>query len=452
MTKLEKHNLKHKILNYIESKGKLKASLLYKLEKWLLKEVKNDYNLNKKILYENIITLINENKICLIVPHLYKIKWNQVELKDLKYLEDGKYLIREMKDLSNNRLNNYYFDSRKSNHQNKLELTNKLRRILIRKGEFKKKIILYLSDNDIPLNIYEEFEGNYKINFTDFNMNKYEIKKKFNIPLKEQQNHQIVIYNYRRKFMCFYITIIEAIQHIISELIINKNNIIDYKKKINDLGTKFAFYCDLYVTSDWIDVAPNIYRWESFFKYYNLPFRVKLTFENVRFSGRTFEFFMKYEYTIKIKNYAKETIQHLKNLGYEEKGRDKDTTSIGFNHNAYIPSSSIEYFYFCGKYFFYYYLFLLFSHSFEYIRKEYSDCNFTEKDKDLYKVFLPTTNLIFNFSSKTLNKEIIFKYYSLDPNELEIIYNKFLLPNVRLIEKKLYKYFLIKTSLDKKKY
>ena len=211
---------------------------------------------------------------------------------------------------------------------------------------------------NIPINIYEEFEGNYKINLTDFNINinKNEIENKLSISLEEQQNSQIVIYNYRRKFMCFYITLIEAIQHIISELIVNKNKIIDYEKKIKDLGTKFAFYCDLYVTSDWIDVKPNIYRWESFFKYYDLPFKVKLSFENVRFSGRTFEFFMKYEYTIKIKNYAKETIQYLKSLGYKEKERDKDTISIGFNHNAFIPCSSIEYFYFCGKYFFYYYL------------------------------------------------------------------------------------------------
>ncbi|MBY8982932.1 MAG: hypothetical protein KGD57_08290 [Candidatus Lokiarchaeota archaeon] len=444
MSQIVNKILQYKILTYLKSKGNLKACLLYKLEKSILNQLLENNDIQKRDIHKNIISLVKNRKIDIIIPHFFKIKWIQTELKHLKYLKDGKYLIRTFVKKKKDNGVKYFFDSRNMEHIDELKITKKIQEILNTKGELKRKIILYMSSQYNPLNIYEEFTGNYNVNFLDFRINENIIKDKISISLKEQQNYQLIIYNYRKKYMCCYITIIETIQNIIINLMEEKEMHPDYKQKMIDLRKKFAFYCDLFVTSDWIDVKPNPYKWESFFKYYKLPFKINLVFENVKFSGRTFELYIKFQYAIKIKRKAKNIIHHLKEFGYKILNIDRDSISIGYIHHAYIPCSSIEYFYFCGKYFFYYYLFLLFKNTFEYIKKEYPKYNFSTKDRDLYKVFLPITNLISNFKPESLNKNIIFKYYIRNPDELEIIYNKFLLPYIRPIEKKLYKYFLIK--------
>ncbi|MBY9007084.1 MAG: hypothetical protein KGD63_10015 [Candidatus Lokiarchaeota archaeon] len=450
MSQINDVEIQLEILKYIESKGILKACLLFKLEKWILNRFSHNCLIRKRDINRNIISLLKKKKIDLIIPHFFKIKWQVRELENLKYLENGNYLIRTIIK-ENNDWDQYYFDTRTKNNINEQKSIRLLQDILKLKGEKKKKIILYLTSNIKPLVIYDKFDDNYRLDQSDIIIpNNFEvIKKKISIPLNEQQNYQLVIYRYRKKYMCFYITIIETIQNIIVNLITQKNNHQYFKKKIVDLKTKFAFYCYLFVTNDWIDVKPNPYKWESFFKYYNLPISINLSFNNVKFTGRTFEFYIKFSYQIKIKTYAKSTIQYLKRLGYEVINMDMDTVSIGYTHNVFIPCSSIEYFYFCGKYIFFYYLFLLFYNTHKYIKKEYTSYNFSKNDRDLYKVFLPITKLISNFKEKKLEKNIIFKYYSKDPDELEIIYNKFLLPLVKPIENRLYNYFLIRGIFKK---
>ena len=49
-----------------------------------------------------------------------------------------------------------------------------------------------------------------------------------------------------------------------------------------------------------------------------------------------------------------------------------------------------------------------------------------------------------NIQDKRIIKKVIFKYYTFNPNELEIIYNKFLLDEVKFIEKKMFSYFIIR--------
>ena len=52
----------------------------------------------------------------------------------------------------------------------------------------------------------------------------------------------------------------------------------------------------------------------------------------------------------------------------------------------------------------------------------------------------------FNIHDNNITKKLIFKYYTFNPDELEIIYNKFLLNNVKKIEKKMFDYFIFRFS------
>ena len=52
--------------------------------------------------------------------------------------------------------------------------------------------------------------------------------------------------------------------------------------------------------------------------------------------------------------------------------------------------------------------------------------------------------LLFDVKDGKINKRLIFNYYVLDSDELETLYNHFLVRNVKKIEKKLYSYFLIR--------
>ena len=120
--------------------------------------------------------------------------------------------------------------------------------------------------------------------------------------------------------------------------------------------------------------------------------------------------------------------------------------AIGIDHEIFEVCPSIEYFYFLNKYVFYYHLFYLFYYSFPYIEKTKSSVKFTEKERALYKIFLPVMESMFNIQDQRITKKLIFKYYTYNPDELEIIYNKLLLDNVRDIEKKMFNYFLIRSG------
>ncbi|MBN1216754.1 MAG: hypothetical protein JXA99_15105 [Candidatus Lokiarchaeota archaeon] len=449
MNIIDDFDIESLIINFLESKGIIKACLLFKLEKWMIEHYSKRYKFTRKDINKSIISLLKKKRINIIILPIFKITWRVKELNHLKYLEDGTYLTRVIKTKMNS-LEQKDFSSRKIDTNNDYKINKLIQNFLELRGEKRRKIILTLSTNNNSLDIFDNFKENFYIKTSNNHIPFCEkIKNKIKIPLKEQENYQLIIYKYRKKYMCFYVTIIEAIQNILFYLTSQKKKPSNYKMKISDFTTKFAFYCDSFVNSDWIDLKPNSYRWESFFKYYNIPISINLLFKNIKFTGRTFELHLKFNYEIKIKKYAKLTIQNLKRFGYSIKKKDMETFSIGYTHNAFIPCSSIEYFYFCGKYFFYYHLFLIFHHSFAYIKKEYPLCKFSRTDKDLYKIFLPIAKLISNFKENQLNRNIIFKYYTKNTEELEIIYNKFLLPYIKPIEKKLYNYFLIRSSFIK---
>jgi hypothetical protein len=213
---------------------------------------------------------------------------------------------------------------------------------------------------------------------------------------------------------------------------------------------KFAYNSLSFVRSDYIEIKePNPYRWETFFKYFDIPIRILICgYKSIKFYGKTFETYNQLKYCIFIQRDNKEIINNLLRLGYKEFSTESysDKIAIGLDIECYIPCSTIEHMYFLSKYFCYYHLFLLFLHSIDYIEKLRPDIKFTNKEKNLYKLFLPVMQSLFGIKEPKVVNKLTFKYYSYNSDELEIIYNHFLLKNAKIIEKKLISYFLIKTT------
>ena len=62
-------------------------------------------------------------------------------------------------------------------------------------------------------------------------------------------------------------------------------------------------------------------------------------------------------------------------------------------------------------------------------------------------MFLPIMEPLFDVTKEKVSKRLVFSYYTLNPNELETLYNKFLVSKIRNIEKKLFNYFLLRCSI-----
>ncbi|MHA1491952.1 MAG: hypothetical protein ACTSRI_20150 [Promethearchaeota archaeon] len=445
--------LKEQVIKYLKSKGKIKAVLLKKLENRFCKSV-SKIKVKTDELLSCLFLMMTERMIDIIIPSPFQIEWKEKSLKDLKYLKDGMYLTRDFSEFKDFNEDDYYFDSRRLDFNNRDLISKSKEKIKFLIKEFpgiENKIIIYYFSGGAPLNIYEPFEGNYGVNFLDFQVPSQFIKKysKFEIPMDQQKSDLAIIKSYRNNFMCFYITLIESIQKAILNLQrheYNKKNIILLKEYIE----KFTYYCKLYVISDWVEITePNPYRWETFFKFFDIPLKIlNLSFNSVKFHGRTFEFFINFKYCIFInRNFTRE-ILNLKKLGYQEFKDEniKNSVAIGLNLETFIPCPSIEHFYFLGKYIFFYYLFLLFYHSISYIKKIKPNIKFTFEEQRIYETFFPVMKSLFNIKKNKICKKLVFKYYTFNSDELELIYNKFLLKNVKVIEKKLFKYFFFKYS------
>ncbi|MFX1393102.1 MAG: hypothetical protein ACFFAH_05950 [Promethearchaeota archaeon] len=460
MIELQKRDLvelKSRIIKYLKGKGELRAALLYKLEKRFC-DPKLKFRVEKETLISCLYLMMKDRTIDIIIPELFKTHWNKEYLKNLKFCREGYYFVRKFSNYHNKLLGpfkeyNYYYDSRSLNFNKNDEITNSINNLktaIEKIPDIKNKTIIYYNAGSKPLNIYEKFNGIYHLKFLDFHINPRMIGRlRLENTIKQQKLDLAIIKSYRKNFMCFYIVLIESIQKAIIDLQHNKEYNDSYEDLIRDLTIKFGYYCDMYVRSDWIDVKPNPYRWESFFKSFNLPFKIiNLSFNNIKFYGRTFEFWIRFNYCIYIQKRFKDIILKLKELGFEEfkKENYNDYVAIGIDHEIFEVCPSIEYFYFLNKYVFYYHLFHLFYYSFPYIEKINPSVKYTEKEQCLYKIFLPVMESMFNIQDQRTTKKLIFKYYTYNPDELEIIYNKLLLDNVKLIEKKMFNYFLIRSG------
>jgi len=449
---LECKHISQEILKYLSSKGKIKAALLNQLFRRFGKK-NSGFKVKKKDLLGCLMKMFQKREIDFIIPEPFDIQWRESVLNNLKFLQNNSiYLTRYYSNENNVNLgsyskNGYYFDSRQLNLEKQQEIADWIKKLnyLIKKvPNIKYLIIIYLESE--PLTIYEPFQGDYILKFRNFNIKPQASKNsKIIIPLEQQRSDLSIIQSYRANYQCFYIRLIESIQKTIYDIQKNKN-IPKYKETLRDHIRKFAYHCIMYVWSDWVEANHG---WESFFRFFNIPVKtLSLDFENIKFQGRTFETFCRHKFCLFIDKNCQQIINKLKLMGYKEFKNESDDnfSAIGLNLKTFIPCSTIEHFYFTFKYIYYHNFFTLFFHAFDYIKNLTPRAKFTETDRNLYKVFSPLICNFFGIEENDVTDKLIFKYYTYNPDELEIIYNRFLLEQVKIIEKKLFRYFLFKSS------
>ncbi len=452
-------NIEQEVLRFLDSRGSIRAALLHKIEKHFCGQ-KSIINLRKEFLLSCLWQIAKDKKIEIIIPELFRVKWSQKKLTNLKYLKDGIYLCRKFPMIRNKLLksilNNYYFDSRKRSFSELDQGIEYLKLILEKVRNFNKKIIIYNPLGSNPLDIYEEkAQFNYKLQKANFQIKQDNmIKEKLDIPSEDRAEALAVVQGYRSRYMCFYIPLIESILKTIEYIQVHKEDLSDYEKVLQDYTEKFAYNCIEFVKSDYIEIEPNPLRWESIFNYLDLPIKIlEYDFKYIKFHGRTWENYQILKICIYIEKQKSSIIKKLKKLGYEEFPEENydDLIAIGLNIEIYYPCSTIEHIYFLSKFICFYYLFLLFYHSFEYIKEVKPKIRFTKKEKSLYTKFLPVLTKLFNLneSESKVSRKLVFKYYTLDPDELEIIFNHFLIKRLKEIEKKLFYWWRYKTTLLK---
>lgn len=451
-------DIEREILRFLESRGRIKAALLHKLENHFCSP-KIKFNLSKDVLHCCIFKMFRERTIEIIIPELFKEKFRPRALHNLKYLKDGIYFTRryvkfKSKYLNDYKLNDYYLDSRDIKLTNNRLIENWIDhlKLIVRKvKDINKKIIILYPKNSNRINIYENiFEGKFHLSNIPFSVEKKRCDKKLEIPLEKQAFNLAIIQAYRKKFACFYIPLISSILKKIEYIQENKEKIGSYEEILWNYTLKFAYACIQFVKSDYIEIEGNPLRWESFFNYFNIPIKVlTYDFKSIQFYGKTFENYQILKICIYIDKKYSDIIKKLKSLGYEEFSDEnyENFIAIGLSVEIYYPCSTIEHIYFLSKYLCFYCLFLLFSHSFEYLQKIKPKIKFTNKEKAIYNNFLPVIDTLFDVHGDKIPKKLIFKYYTYNPDELEVIYNHFLIDAVKDIEKKMYKYFRFRSTL-----
>lgn len=449
--------LQKQIIKYLESKGKIKAELFYKLEKRFCKK-DSKFKVKKQDLVICLFSMMKEKIIEILIPAPYHIRWETEHLNNLTYLKDGDYLIRKVLPLYHpllkfNIKDNYLFTSRNIDFDKECnnEVIENIKNLIKYVPEIKYETIIYYPKGSLPLNIYESSQGIYEQKFLDFKIPiEFKQDSKIEIPLEEQSTDLKIITSYRTKYMCFYITLIESIQNYIVSIQANQYNIVNYYQVLLDCIKRFGYYCEIYTRADWVEnLKPNPYRWETFFSFFNIPIKIiSLSFKSIKFYGKTFDLVIEFKFCIFIKKKYDEEIMKLKMLGFQEflEENNGEDIAIGLKLEIFLPCPTIEHFYFLGKYIFYYHLFLLFSYSFNLINKNIQNCRLSSVEQSIYKIFLPLMESLFNIRKGEITKKLVFKYYCHNSEELEVIYNKFLIKTVRDIEKKLFNYFLIRTT------
>jgi hypothetical protein len=386
------------------------------------------------------------------------VDWKVTHVNDFKFLNETDYVTRTFQGWNEPNIGNiprldYLFDSRRIDFNNNAIVSESiewLKKVIKKVPRIKYKMMIFFPEESRTLNIYEELSEDYNLDFKSINPPKKLIYSgpKLDICIEDQRDNLKIVQAYRSNYMCLYITLIEAIQEAIVK-------VQDCKEvMLKELVRKFAFYCIMFVRSDWVEpMKGNPYRWETFFQAFRLPFKIlNLEFNTIKFHGRTFESTERYRYCIFVNKKEVALIQKLKSLGYEEFKEEtrKELVAIGMDHNIFIPCPTIEHFFFVFKYICYYHAFLLFHHSFDYMKEIRPEFRFSRKEETLHEVFYPIMSELFNITSGSISKTLVFKYYTLDSRELEIIYNYFMISKIKNIETKLFKYFMLKSSIVNK--
>ncbi len=453
-----RNDFKREIIKYLESKGKIKAELLSKIEKRFC-ALNSKYKVKKREFLDSLISMMIKHLIEILIVVPSRITWEKHHFSDFEYLEQNDYIIRRVSKsgsviIKPNADLDYFFNSIGINFDNEEKLNSLVEKLKIDINtipDIKYHTIIFYPIGSDKINLFEPLEQDYVVNICSLNSpKKHEIYDKIKFPIEEQLSSINLIQSYRINYMCFYITLIENIQYCIKELQENVNGYNNQYNEINEFIRKFAYYCISYVKSDWVYIKdPNPYRWETFFKFFEIPIKIfSLKFLSINFYGKMFECSTNFKFGIFVKKEFKEDIKSLKNYGFQElHGEDNEIYDcVGLDLKINLPCPTIEHFYFLYKYICYYYQFLLFFHAFRYVKKIRPQIQFSDNESRLYVNFLPVMKQLFNIDEMKIQKVINFKYITINPDELELIYNKFLFSNIKSIEKRLSSYFLLRCS------
>jgi len=451
MLVLEKKEFEKKLLEFLKSRGRLKVAILSKIEKHFCSE-KSIFRILESTLYDALISLVHQKKIDLIIIKPFQVTWTEEFLSRMRYLKDGTYYTRKIENINLNYktlslYGNYLFDSRKFRGEKK---EVKYLRLLIADSVLKDKTLIIYGRKRMPLclfenmdNIYYAYKKRYKNSFImeDF--------LKISIPLNLQDVILSGIKSYRKNFMCSYITLIETLHNSIINYQQKKINLNSNKDYIN-LINRFAHYSILFLKSNWVEIKEaSVNRWETFFKFFNIPINLlDGQIQSIDFFGRVFETDGYSPLCIYINKYDKDTIKGLVEKGYQILNRPEidNQIPVGLELKTQVLCPAIEYYFFIYKYVIYYYLFKLFYDARDYIRKIKINLTFSKKELEIYKLFEPVMYSFFDFDPNKISEKLKFNYITYNADELEILYNIHLMKNARIIEKKLYQYFLFRHS------
>ena len=103
---IKENQLQDRIIDYLKSKGKIRAALLHKLENRFCKK-NSIFRVRKGELISCLLLMMKEKKIEIIIPERFQVGWTESYLKNLKYLKDGLYLTRQLYNLEDETLERF---------------------------------------------------------------------------------------------------------------------------------------------------------------------------------------------------------------------------------------------------------------------------------------------------------------------------------------------------------
>jgi len=455
---MEIDEIKHKIINEIFSHYRLGA-ILYIWAHRLCCHLSLENPISETDFIDILLDMIKSKEIDIIIPDPFLIKWEKKNLNNLKFVNDGVHYVRKFCYINDNVVNNSnknepLIDTRKIDKKDKEILNSiaqQIKYIIKKFPEMKEKIILSSPDIKKPIklhfidNIYE-INREEKIQIDNQKIKSNQDQKKNTVSLEEQEAAIETIKKYRQNFMCVYITLIETIQKELSYLQKYKSKIENYSELFKEALDAFKTYSILFAEETWTESSIPLQN--------GIKIKTgKLYYTSLNFKNDIFYIEGIQEYWALFEKKRNPGLKEfLLKQGYIEMGIDEDTslTNIGLKLKLNFSINTIEQFFFLCKYLFIGNLFHLFF-LINFFFKEKGDLTkLTEKKDNLSELFIPVLKPFFNINQVKPLKRIQFAFESVNRDELNILYNKFLFYNAREIEKRLRTFQLFYKSKYKK--
>lgn len=415
--------------------------------------------ISEKILYEILFEMIKSKELDLIIPDPFLIKWEKKNLKNLNYLQDNDYYVRNFhyindKLINNSNKNQPLIDTRNLNKDKsgKLELTaERFINIISKFPRIKEKIIFSLPNKfpSIKLHFINNIFEREKFEEKSFDTKIKKIDKKQEkivIKLKEQEDAIELIKKYREKNMCVYITLIETIQKELSYLEKYKSKIDNYEEIYSEILEAFEKYSIMFAEEAWTEDSITVRK--------GIIIKTgKLYYSSIIFKEDYFLIKGSQEYwTLFDMKEFPGLLDFLLKLGYEEMGIDRkaNLNRVGSKLTIEFLFSNVEQLFFLCKYIFMANLFHLLFIINLFFKINGDLTKLDEKRDNLTEIFLPILKPLFNINQVKPAKKITFSFPDANKDEMNIIFHRFLFFNSRIVEQKL-RFFqsLYKRKLEK---